>query len=160
MHLVKQTVEAHGLVGRADLNGQRGIVLSYVEDKSRCAVKFGESEEAVLVKPANLRKVDLELPDVSDVCPAADTPVATSSDAALIEQIRVLKLASPEATAKQLHEKLQFEPGMSGVTLSEVKKAASKATKAAARANASAPPTKPQPAANATKLSPGPTVRQ
>ena len=52
--LVGKDVEAHGLVGRADLNGKRGTVVSYDESKGRCAAQFGNSP-GVLIKPSNLQ---------------------------------------------------------------------------------------------------------
>ena len=54
--LVGRDVEAQGLVGRADLNGKRGMVVSYDESKGRCAVQFGNSP-GVLIKPSNLQVV-------------------------------------------------------------------------------------------------------
>lgn len=137
MHLVKQNVEAHGLSARADLNGQRGIVLSYVESKGRCAVKFEDIRDPVLIKPSNLHEV--EQPDVSD-----EQPAATDVESALIEQIQALRLTCPELTVKQLHEKLQHQPDGVGLSLSEVKRAASKAAKAATQAQAAMTPTKQQ----------------
>ena len=52
--LVGAEVEAIGLVGRADLNGQRGVVFEYFSDKERCAVRFSSSTLPILVKPTNL----------------------------------------------------------------------------------------------------------
>ena len=55
--LVGSEVEAHGLNARADLNGARGRVLSFDAAKGRCAVLFGGSTPAVLIKPCNLSAV-------------------------------------------------------------------------------------------------------
>lgn len=46
-------VRASGLVARADLNGQRGTVMSFNADKKRFAVSF-DTGESVMVKPENL----------------------------------------------------------------------------------------------------------
>ena len=51
-------VEAHSLVGRADLNGQRGVVSSFVQSSGRYAVWFdGGNGGALNVKPSNLSVV-------------------------------------------------------------------------------------------------------
>ena len=60
MIVVGCRVIAQGLVGRADLNDQEGLVISYSTEKGRFGVRFGEAdgeadEASVNVKPINLR---------------------------------------------------------------------------------------------------------
>jgi len=56
MIVVGCRVIAQGLVGRADLNDQEGLVISYSPEKGRFGVRFGEADEASgNVKPINLR---------------------------------------------------------------------------------------------------------
>ena len=54
-------VEAHGLKGSPELNGQQGVVLSFDKIKARFAVKFDEGS-ALNVKPSNLRVVVVKQP--------------------------------------------------------------------------------------------------
>jgi hypothetical protein len=58
--LVGRRVEAYDLVGRADLNGKVGTVLSFVAAAGRYAVRLelDGGEEAVRIKPENLRLKD------------------------------------------------------------------------------------------------------
>jgi len=117
------------LVGRADLNGKRGIVISYVDEKGRCATQFGS--ESVLVKPSNLKVAD-------------DEPADTEE--ALIAAVLRLRLENTQLNAEQLHTALVAE-GWRDLSLGEAKKAASKATKRHPPAYAAATETAPSVAA-------------
>ena len=72
--LVGQSVEAIGLVNRKDLNGKRGTVISYDAERERCAVKFYSDDasdgQPVLLKPANLRVIELPPEIKPDAAPA------------------------------------------------------------------------------------------
>ena len=46
-------MRAVGLTGRTDLNGQRGTVISFNDQRKRFAVEF-DSGESVLLRPENL----------------------------------------------------------------------------------------------------------
>jgi hypothetical protein len=133
MELVGNEVEAHGLVGRADLNGQRGRVSAFVEEKGRCAVRFGTAD-SVLIKPDNLR---LPAIDVSDAAATALDPPGGGEEA-LIAEIQKLRLVEPQATFKELHATL-VAGEWSSVSLGDVKKAASKATKRSAQSASAVP---------------------
>jgi hypothetical protein len=56
--LLHQRVRIDGLSGRPELNGRYGKTTRYVTDKSRFAVTLEGDDESVLLKPANLTKVD------------------------------------------------------------------------------------------------------
>lgn len=142
MELVGAVVEAHGLVGRADLNGTRGRVLKYDEAKGRCAVKFGD--ESVLIRPDNL-SATATVPHAAAGAAAGGSTAAAAATAgdeeSLIVAVQKLRLEQPQATAKALHASLSGDwPNLS---LGDVKKAASKAAKRAppgASSSAVSPP--------------------
>mmetsp|Transcript_6855 Transcript_6855/g.11837 ORF Transcript_6855/g.11837 Transcript_6855/m.11837 type:complete len:301 (-) Transcript_6855:267-1169(-) len=83
MELVGKDVEACGLVGRPDLNGQSGTVLNFDQDTGRCAVRFRDSS----VQPAKIKPSNLRLRE-------AATPPALSFQEALKENHRLSKSAS------------------------------------------------------------------
>ena len=64
MELVGKEVEISGLFARADLNGKRGFVEAFHEDKGRCAVKFG-SGVSMLIKNTNLKKLSATHPSAA-----------------------------------------------------------------------------------------------
>ena len=86
MELVGKEVEATGLFTRADLNGKRGFVEAFYEDKGRCAVKF-ESGASVLIKKTNLKK-----PSASQPSAAKDTKIEhfERAAAAALEKAKML----------------------------------------------------------------------
>ena len=130
MDLVGKEVEAVGLTGRADLNGQRGFVLEYIDAKGRCAVRFGGDTEGVLIKPINLKLLAVDVSDTSAAAPQGAP--ADESLEALIETVQQLRLKDSKATVKELHAALTAGE-WPAVSLGDVKKAASKATKRSAR---------------------------
>ena len=130
---VGATVRLHSLVGRADLNGTQGIVVSaFDSSKGRCGVKVDAEASALALKPTNLEVVPAPAPppaDVSDAAGPADvssTPPASAEDA-LIEAVQRVWLSEPGLSAKAVHAMMVTEGA--SVTLSAVKKAASKAAK-------------------------------
>lgn len=135
MELVGKEVEACGLVGQAVLNGQRGTVLTFVKDKGRCAVRFGDSSVGVLIKPSNLRLQDAVPPPALDIADqhVSTPPAIEEGEERLIAALQKLKLEKPQATAKELHTALVAAGNWSDLSLSKVKKAAPKASKRAAR---------------------------
>jgi hypothetical protein len=67
--LLHQRVRIDGIQGRPELNGKHGKTTRYVTDKGRFAVTVeGLEGESVLLKPANLTKVDEE-PDTDEPPP-------------------------------------------------------------------------------------------
>ena len=127
---VGATVRLHSLVGRADLNGTQGIVVSAFDpSKGRCGVKVDAEASALALKPTNLEGPAPAPPaDVSDAAPAdvGSTPPASAEDA-LIEAVQRVWLSEPSLSAKAVHAMMLAEGA--SVTLSDVKKAASKAAK-------------------------------
>eukprot|EP00966_Prymnesium_polylepis_P237403 5490605-Prymnesium_polylepis.1 len=120
MHFVGKDVEPQGLVVRADLNGRHGVVLTFDQNKGRCAVRFGNSEPAVLIKPSNLQPVTIPLEEPRSVC--------EGDEEQLITAVQQLKIAKPQATSKELHATLTAND-WPDLSLGDVKKAASKASK-------------------------------
>lgn len=129
---VGATVRLHSLVGRADLNGTQGVVVSFDASKGRCGVKVDGEASALALKPANLEVVPAPLApaDVSDDAAGppdvSGTPPA-SAEGALIEAVQRVWLSEPGLSAKAVHAKMVKEGA--SATLSEVKKACSKAAK-------------------------------
>ena len=98
MELVGKEVEVSGLFTRADLNGKRGFVEAFYEDKGRCAVKFG-SGASVLVKNTNLKKLSATHPSA-----AKDTKIEALERAAAtaLEKAKVLRLRGADVSLEAL----------------------------------------------------------
>eukprot|EP00308_Calcidiscus_leptoporus_P013805 CAMPEP_0119377254 /NCGR_PEP_ID=MMETSP1334-20130426/43927_1 /TAXON_ID=127549 /ORGANISM="Calcidiscus leptoporus, Strain RCC1130" /LENGTH=68 /DNA_ID=CAMNT_0007396095 /DNA_START=26 /DNA_END=229 /DNA_ORIENTATION=+ len=62
MSLCGQRVELHSLQ-KAELNGRRGVALSYDTEKGRYAVVLDESAESLAIKEANLRPLEAPAPE-------------------------------------------------------------------------------------------------
>ncbi|CAK0906416.1 unnamed protein product, partial [Prorocentrum cordatum] len=56
--LVGDTVEIFGLNGAKELNGRRGVIVTFVSDTQRFGVKLEGDEETKAVKPANLKRLE------------------------------------------------------------------------------------------------------
>jgi len=98
MELVGKEVEVSGLFTRADLNGKRGFVEAFYEDKGRCAVKFG-SGASVLIKNANLKKLSATHPSA-----AKDTKIEALERAAAtaLEKAKMLCLRGADVSLEEL----------------------------------------------------------
>jgi hypothetical protein len=59
--LVGAHVTLTGLVARADLNGRRGVVLSYSAERGRVSVQIEGEPKPLSLKPSALAVVELQL---------------------------------------------------------------------------------------------------
>jgi len=114
---VGKEVEAYGLVRRPELNGQRGTVIAYVEEKGRCAVTFN-NVSGVLLKAANLKVT----PRLAHTAPASRSfcsmPTPEETNAAWYKS---------KATSADLNKTIkQIEAEMAGRAMRSMTKAASK----------------------------------
>ena len=98
MELVGKEVEISGLFTRADLNGKRGFVEAFHEDKGRCAVKFG-SGVSMLIKNTNLKKLSATHPSA-----AKDTKIEALERAAAtaLEKAKMLWLRGADVSLEEL----------------------------------------------------------